>query len=102
MAVRRRTGSGPGRVAKALRTIAQRLSDVEEGISCAGTVLESTTFKTKKKAFLFVGPKVARLKLGPSIKEASRLAAAKDSPYQVGKLDWVAIALDKGDAPSTD
>lgn len=39
-----------------------KLPDVEVGVACKGTALESTTYNVRKKAFLFVGPKEARLK----------------------------------------
>jgi hypothetical protein len=45
-----------------LRSLALKLPDVEFGIACKGTALESTTYNANKKAFLFVGPKDARLK----------------------------------------
>lgn len=46
-----------------LGKIALALPDVEQGIACAGTALESRTYRTKDKAFLFVSAKQARLKL---------------------------------------
>jgi hypothetical protein len=49
-------------IRKAIDQIARRLPDVVLGIACKGTALESTTYNTNKKAFLFVGPKDARLK----------------------------------------
>ena len=39
-----------------------KLPEVELGIACKGTALESTTYNSNKKAFLFVGAKDARLK----------------------------------------
>jgi hypothetical protein len=47
---------------KTLAAIAMRLPDVVTGVACKGTALESTTYNTRNKAFLFVGPKAARLK----------------------------------------
>jgi hypothetical protein len=45
-----------------LRSVALKLPDVTLGIACKGTALESTTYNSNKKAFLFVGAKDARLK----------------------------------------
>ena len=38
-----------------LRAIAMRLPDVEPGVACKGTALESITYQVRNKAFLFVG-----------------------------------------------
>src|SRR5215470_18046212 len=62
-------------LASVLRSIATRLPDVEQGIACKGTALESVTYQVRKKAFLFVGPKAARLKLDQSLGDARKLAA---------------------------
>src|SRR5262245_44564218 len=45
-----------------LKSTATKLAGVETGIACKGTALESTTYNVNGKAFLFVGPKDARLK----------------------------------------
>lgn len=82
--------------ARQLRTLALRLGDVEEGVACAGTALESTTFKVRGKAFLFVGAGAARLVLDGSLGEARRLAAAEPDRCQVGSGGWVKIALGAG------
>ena len=78
-------------LASLLRSFAARLPDVEQGIACKGTALESVTFQVRKKAFLFVGPKAARLKLDRSLDEARRLAA-KQPEIEVGTGGWVKIA----------
>jgi hypothetical protein len=46
-----------------LRKIAMRCPGVTEGIACAGTSLERITFKTRHKAFLFLGNTDAMVKL---------------------------------------
>ncbi len=71
-----------------LAAIANALPGVTEGIACAGTSLESRTWKVNEKAFLFVSKKEARLKLESSIAEARKLGVA------VGANGWAKFALD--------
>ncbi|HEY8078429.1 MAG TPA: hypothetical protein VIF62_30075 [Labilithrix sp.] len=71
------------------RRLASQLPDVEEGVACAGTALESRTYAAKKKTFLFVGKEHARLKLDASAKEAKKLG------FAVGANGWVKIPLDE-------
>ena len=71
-----------------LGKIALALVDVDQGIACAGTALESRTYRTRKKAFLFVSTKQARLKLETSAPEARKLGCA------VGANGWVTLPLD--------
>jgi hypothetical protein len=71
-----------------LGKIALSLADVEQGVACAGTALESRTYSTNKKAFLFVAKKQARLKLESSIPEARKLG------FVVGANGWVTLSLD--------
>jgi hypothetical protein len=70
-----------------LGAIALALADVEQGIACAGTVLESRTYQVRKKSFLFVSKEQARLKLGASA------PAAKELGFAVGASGWVALPL---------
>lgn len=70
-----------------LHAIALGLPNVEQGIACAGTALESRTYRTADKAFLFVSKKDARLKLGASISEARRQG------FQVGAGGWATLPL---------
>lgn len=71
-----------------LSTIALALPDVEQGVACAGTALESRTFATGKKSFLFLSKTQARLKLGASAPEGKKLG------FAVGANGWVTIPLD--------
>lgn len=71
-----------------LRSIALALPGVEQGIACAGTALESRTYRMGNKAFLFVSTKDARLKLGESA------AAARKLGFKVGANGWVSIPID--------
>jgi len=71
-----------------LGSIALALPGVDEGIACAGTALESHTYRVNKKNFLFVSEKSARLKLSASSSEARRLGC------EVGTNGWVKLALD--------
>lgn len=77
--------------AAALRKVALRYPDAEEGIACQGTALECSAFKARKKAFFFLGRGDARLKLVDSQGEAKRLAAAEPQRYRVGAQGWVTI-----------
>jgi len=78
----------------AIRKVAMGLSGVEEGISCAGTGLERSVFKAKKKSFLFLGTAKdgaieLRLKLGAS------LADAEKRGFAAGTHGWVLVRLEK-------
>lgn len=68
--------------------IALALPDVVTGIACAGTALESRSYRTAKKAFLFVSKTHARLKLGDSLAQAEALG------FAVGASGWVTLPLD--------
>lgn len=72
-----------------LSSIARSLGDVEQGIACAGTALESRTFTSGKKAFLFVSKEQARLKLAASAAEARALG------FAVGSGGWATLPLDE-------
>lgn len=71
-----------------LGTIALALADVEQGVACAGTALESRTYQVRKKSFLFVSKDQARLKLDASASEARKLG------FAVGANGWVTVPLD--------
>jgi hypothetical protein len=71
-----------------LSSIALALPNVEQGIACAGTALESRTYRTGNKAFLFVSKKDARLKLDSSASEARKLG------FKVGANGWTTIPLE--------
>lgn len=73
---------------KQLLQIASALPDVEQGIACAGTSLESRTFHVKGKAFLFISREHARLKLAASADEARGHGA------DVGTGGWTKLSLD--------
>lgn len=75
-----------------LDSIARALEGVTRGVACAGTALESHTYKVDDKAFLFVSREHARLKLSVSVAEARRLGA------QVGTGGWTKLTL--ADLPS--
>ena len=68
-------------------TIALALPEVEQGIACAGTALESRTYQVKKKSFLFISKDQARLKLHASASEARKLE------FTVGANGWVTVPL---------
>jgi hypothetical protein len=85
---------------RALGKIAQKQPDVEVGVACKGTALESTTFRARKKAFLFVGAGNARLKLETSLAEAKKLE--KKGLCTVGSNGWVAMSLTASGHPTVD
>ena len=84
---------------QALRKFALRLPQSEEGVACEGTALESRTIKTQSKAFLFLRSTEARLKLGKSLKEATKLAAKEPEKYRVGAGGWVLVKFDDATDP---
>jgi len=71
-----------------LAAIALALPGVEQGIACAGTALESRTFRVNEKAFLFVSREHARLKLDRSLADARKRGA------DVGAGGWTKLNLD--------
>jgi hypothetical protein len=83
----------PEQIMQALRQAARTHADVEEGLACKGTVIESATFKVNGKAFLFLRPGTAMLKLDTSLDEASKLAAEKPACYKVGSGGWATVNL---------
>jgi hypothetical protein len=88
------------RTEQVLAKAAKALEDVGEGIACAGTALESKTYTVRGKAFLFLGPKDARLKLAESAEEARALAKQPDSSVRIGAGGWTTIRLAGGVAPA--
>ena len=74
----------------ALRKAAAALPDVDEGTSCS-----QTSYKAKKKAFLYVGPGAkgvgfkAMFKLGDSVDEAKGLAKKEPGRFELGTGTWV-------------
>lgn len=81
----------------AVRRWATAADGVTEDVACAGTPIESATFKTSKKAFVFAQPKgktlIVRLKLDASA------AAAKAAGHDVGAGGWAKIVIDSSSAP---
>jgi hypothetical protein len=78
----------------AIRKVAMGLSGVEEGVSCAGTALERSAFKVKKKTFLFLGTAKdgaieLRLKLADSVTDAEKRG------FAAGAHGWVLLRLEK-------
>ena len=67
---------------------ASQYPEVDEGTSCT-----QSSFKTGKKAFLFIGMQGGRykamFKLEESREEASRLAQQEPDNYQVGSNIWI-------------
>jgi hypothetical protein len=75
----------------ALHKFAMTLPDAEEGIACAGTVIEKRTAKVNKRAFLFLGLTDAMVKLDGSYAEAEKLAAKAPDNFVPGKGGWTKI-----------
>lgn len=84
---------------RALQDAALRHPGVERGIACAGTVLESRTFRTRGKAFLFLRSGDARLKLQQSLPAAIRMAADDPDRYHADANGWVMIRWGRDGAP---
>jgi hypothetical protein len=78
---------------QALRAAALKLPGVEVGIACAGTALEKRTLKVRGKAFLFLGPKDAMLKLQDSLPQAVTLAAREPGRFKVGAHGWTTVVF---------
>jgi hypothetical protein len=71
-----------------IRERASRYPEVDKGTACT-----QSSFKTGKKAFLYVGMQGGRykamFKLRESMDEASRLARTEPDRYQLGSTPWV-------------
>lgn len=67
----------------------------------AGTSCTQTSFKVKKKAFLYVGEQGGRFKamfkLDASRPEAERLAEERPDDFQVGNTAWVTARFSADD-----
>ena len=74
---------------QALRKVALAHPDAEEGVACEGTPVERRTVKAKKKAFVFLGPGDAMVKLRESLPEATALAQKDPGAFRVGANGWV-------------
>lgn len=78
---------------QALRRVALRYPEAQEGIACEGTSVEKRTIKARNKAFLFLGMADAMLKLRDSHAEATDLASKEPSRYKVGAHGWVMVTF---------
>jgi hypothetical protein len=78
---------------KALRALAMKYPDVEEGIACKGTAVECATFKVGGKAFLFVGRADIRLKLDKSLREVAKLAQKAPERFHAGVGGWIKVTF---------
>jgi predicted DNA-binding protein (MmcQ/YjbR family) len=85
--------------AETLRKFALGYPEAQEGVSCAGTSLERATVNARNKAFVFLGDGEARLKLGESLEEATRLASREPERYRPGSKGWVQVTLGPGEPP---
>jgi hypothetical protein len=84
---------------EAMWDIALGYPGVTEGISCAGTAIESRTAKVGKRGFLFLRRHDARVKVTASLEQLQALAAASPDQYDAGKGGWVKIVFQAGAAP---
>jgi hypothetical protein len=87
---------------KALRTLALKYPDCEEGVACKGTAVECSTFKVGGKAFLFLGRADLRVKLSDSLREAEKLAAKEPGRVTVGAHGWVKVTFSDDQPPPLD
>lgn len=83
---------------EALRKLAHRYPEVEEGDSCV-----KRGFKARKKSFLFLGTRDdgydVMVKLKDSVEEAEELSQKEPDRYTVGKHGWVTMKFSK-DSPA--
>jgi hypothetical protein len=83
---------------QALRRIALRYPEVQEGVVCA-----RVAFKARSKAFLFMGRDDdsydVMLKLRDSLTEAAKLAAQAPKHYAVGGHGWVTATFSHDEFP---
>lgn len=93
----RKQKPGGGVTVHALRRVALRHPEVEEGIACKGTALESAGFKTRGKVSLLLRTADARPKLGKSQGDAANLAAQNPQRWRVGAQGWTTVNLRNGD-----
>lgn len=74
--------------AEAIRKAAGKYAGVDEGKACT-----QTSFKSARKAFLYVGMAKGRYKamfcLNSSLPDAARRAAKDPGRFEVGKMGWV-------------
>ena len=99
MTQRRTTASEP---MKALRALALRYPEAQEGVACEGTPLEKRTVKARNKAFVFLGVADAMVKLRESLAEAEKLASKEPGHYKVGAHGWVTVTLSGDEPPPLD
>jgi hypothetical protein len=86
----------------ALHKFAAKLEDTTQDVACKGTAIEKTTYKTRNKAFLFLGPADAMLKLNDSIDEAKTFAAKLSGNCKVGIGGWVTLKFADGETVPLD
>ena len=83
---------------QALRAVALRYPEVQEGTAC-----KKSSFKARKKAFLFMGMDDrsynAMVKLRESLAEAAELAAREPDRYKVGAHGWVTATFSHDESP---
>ena len=85
---------------EALRKAALAHPDVEESLACKGTAIESASFRVSGKAFLFLSPAKAMVKLDRSREQASELEAESPDACKTGAGGWTTIALAAPSRPS--
>jgi hypothetical protein len=85
------------KILKTLSDVARNLPDVEGGIACEGTPLERRTYKTRKKAFVFLGLKDGGFDV--MVKLDSSTAEAKKLGFPPGKTGWVKAVFAEGETP---
>ena len=86
--------SNSDRAVQALRQAALRHADVQEGVACKGTAIESARFKVGGRAFLFLRSGRVMVRLDKSQKEAARLAGKKPARYKVGSGGWTTVTFE--------
>jgi hypothetical protein len=80
----------------ALRTLALRYPEAEEGVACEGTTLEKRTIKARTTVFVFLGAADMMVKLRASFGEATAIASAEPDRCKVGANGWVTVKFGDG------
>ena len=85
-------------VIRHLRSLALGFPEVIEGDSCV-----KRSFKARKKGFLYLGEKPdeynVMVKLGPSVAEATAMAAERPGSWSVGNGGWAILKFDPAETP---
>jgi hypothetical protein len=98
-ALMKKSPTAPPSLSRKLRHLGLRHPGVEEGVACEGTVIEKRTLKLRGRAFLFLGPTDAMLKLADSLPEAQALTKEDPEHFRAGLGGWTKVMFADGRLP---